>query len=144
MPDTLVAEIGTGVIVEWNGKFLVSRRLDATKRYYNCWQFPGGHVERGEMCGPAAAREFGEETGLEPAEGERWAFVPAHYYEGHAAEEGWITFFFHIVFDEEPQLPTNPEPHKHTDWEWKTEAEILALENILPGIPYVFNLRKKA
>jgi len=53
---------GVGVLV-WRGRqLLLGKRLLAGGGY--CWQFPGGHMEKGESVSACGRREVLEETGL--------------------------------------------------------------------------------
>jgi 8-oxo-dGTP diphosphatase len=55
--------IGSAVLVEHNGKFLLGERNK--KNYNGYWVIPGGRVEFGETLEDAGRREIKEETGLE-------------------------------------------------------------------------------
>jgi 8-oxo-dGTP diphosphatase len=55
--------IGSAVLVENNGKFLLGERNK--KNYNGYWVIPGGRVEFGETLEDAGKREIKEETGIE-------------------------------------------------------------------------------
>jgi 8-oxo-dGTP diphosphatase len=55
--------IGSAVLVEHEGKFLLGERNKENYRGY--WIIPGGRVEFGETLEDAGRREIKEETGLE-------------------------------------------------------------------------------
>lgn len=55
--------IGIGVLVWREKRLLLGQRIN--QHAENCWQFPGGHLERGESVSQCARREVMEETGLE-------------------------------------------------------------------------------
>jgi 8-oxo-dGTP diphosphatase len=55
--------LGSAVIVEKDGKFLLGERNK--KNYRGFWVLPGGRVSYGETIKDAAVREIKEETGLD-------------------------------------------------------------------------------
>jgi 8-oxo-dGTP diphosphatase len=55
--------VGSAVIVEKDGKFLLGKRNK--KNYRGYWVFPGGGVRWGESIQDAAVREIKEETNLD-------------------------------------------------------------------------------
>ena len=55
--------LGSAVIVEKDGRFLLGERNKKNKRGF--WLFPGGRVNYGETIKNAAIRETKEETGLD-------------------------------------------------------------------------------
>jgi 8-oxo-dGTP diphosphatase len=55
--------IGSAVLVEHEGKFLLGERNKESYRGY--WVIPGGRVEFGETVEDAGKREIKEETGLD-------------------------------------------------------------------------------
>ncbi|MCI4367188.1 MAG: A/G-specific adenine glycosylase, partial [Thermoplasmata archaeon] len=59
------------VVLERNGRWLVQRRT-APGLLQGLWEFPGGHLEKGETPEIAARRELFEETG--------WKAGPFQYY----------------------------------------------------------------
>ncbi|WP_211589015.1 nucleotide triphosphate diphosphatase NUDT15 [Allorhizocola rhizosphaerae] len=61
-----VIQVGVGVFVFRNGKFLMGQRLGAHGE--GTWSVPGGHPEFGEELEDTAAREVKEETGLSIAD----------------------------------------------------------------------------
>ena len=50
------------MISDGNGNVLVQDKKNCST--WHGWNFPGGHVEKGEYVGPAVIREMKEETGL--------------------------------------------------------------------------------
>lgn len=56
-------KVGSAVIVEKDGKFLLGKRNK--KNYHGYWVIPGGGVRWGETIKQAAIREIKEETGLD-------------------------------------------------------------------------------
>jgi 8-oxo-dGTP diphosphatase len=59
VPDA-APTIVTVAVVERDGRFLVTRRLDGT-HLAGCWEFPGGKCEPGEEPAECLAREIREE-----------------------------------------------------------------------------------
>lgn len=57
----LVVTVG---VVEYDGRFLITRRVDKVPMWHHKWQLPGGKVEPGETPEDAVRREIREETGL--------------------------------------------------------------------------------
>ena len=55
--------IGSAVLVEHEGKFLLGERNK--KNYFGYWVIPGGRVNWGETIQDAGLREIKEETGLD-------------------------------------------------------------------------------
>ena len=56
-------KVGSAVLVEKDGKFLLGKRNKAN--YRNYWVIPGGGVKWGESIRDAGIREIKEETGLD-------------------------------------------------------------------------------
>jgi 8-oxo-dGTP diphosphatase len=71
-------------VIEQNGRFLVSRRLQDT-HLAGCWEFPGGKVHDGESHEDALQREIAEElsTGIS---GLRRIFHTSHAYPERTVE----------------------------------------------------------
>ena len=55
-------KVGTGALLEREGRLLLLRRADAPFR--DCWNLPAGYVEADESPAAAVVREAYEETGL--------------------------------------------------------------------------------
>jgi 8-oxo-dGTP diphosphatase len=75
MPERIVV---VAAVIEQNGRFLVSRRLNDT-HLAGYWEFPGGKVHAGENHEDALQREIAEElsTGIS---GLRSIFHTSHAY----------------------------------------------------------------
>ncbi|MBI2222480.1 MAG: (deoxy)nucleoside triphosphate pyrophosphohydrolase [Acidobacteria bacterium] len=61
MPDSITV---VAAVVERDGAFLVTRRLDGT-HLAGMWEFPGGKCDPGESHGACLAREMREELAVE-------------------------------------------------------------------------------
>ena len=70
MPDRSPVDVAVGVLIDTDGRFLVTSR-PAGKVYAGHWEFPGGKVEAGESIEAALQRELHEELGISigPAQG---------------------------------------------------------------------------
>lgn len=69
--DRPVTEVAVGVLVQADGRFLLTSR-PAGKVYAGYWEFPGGKLERGESVEQALQRELHEELGIEVLDIQRW------------------------------------------------------------------------
>jgi len=69
--DRPVTEVAVGVLVQPDGRFLLTSR-PAGKVYAGYWEFPGGKLEAGESVEQALARELHEELGIEALEIQPW------------------------------------------------------------------------
>jgi mutator protein MutT len=97
MPERIVV---VAAVVERNGRFLVTRRLDGT-HLAGCWEFPGGKVHEGETHEAALAREISEELNAGIAN-LRKIFQTAHTYPERTVE---LHFFRgELMGDPEPML----------------------------------------
>lgn len=114
--------MGTAVIVRHNGKVLLSKRLSGAKDGVGKWACPGGGLEPTDCDIIAgAARELLEETGLVMSRG----YVHQAVEEGRRAKDGvpYLTVFVVCEVDDISTL-CNPEPHKHTDWQWFAPGQL--------------------
>jgi mutator protein MutT len=87
-------------VVERDGRFLLTRRLEGT-HLSGTWEFPGGKCEPGESHEACLARELREELALEADIGEE-VFAVEHAYPGRT-----VRLHFRrcaIAGDPEPQL----------------------------------------
>lgn len=62
-PDRPVTEVAVGVLIDVQGRFLLTSRPPG-KVYEGCWEFPGGKLEPGETVAEALRRELQEEIGV--------------------------------------------------------------------------------
>lgn len=63
MKTDMQPRVGVGVIVCWDGKFLLCLRKGSHAA--GTWSIPGGHLEFGETIEECAKRELREEMGIE-------------------------------------------------------------------------------
>ena len=64
MDESLVYQVSCGMLI-CAGRVLLVHRSSSKARYPNVWDFPGGHLERGENSRQALVRELREELGVE-------------------------------------------------------------------------------
>lgn len=114
---------------------LMGRRLKSVG--YQCWSFPGGHVEFDETPQKTGARELREETGLviEPEELELVDCVSSvHQTEVHeysrkieVTQKHYITILYSLDYSRERHgLPKNLEPNKTDGWYWMPFTDAMA------------------
>ena len=124
--------VGVGVIAmrKDTGQVLLSKRL--VEHMNGMWSLPGGHIEVGESIYKCAARELLEETGLILSDID-WKLEPQISQDLYQATgKHYLTFFISGLVTN-PDALHNPEPHKHTDWEWFTPHDWLP-ENLEPSV----------
>ncbi|KRI01570.1 NUDIX domain-containing protein [Curvibacter sp. PAE-UM] len=69
--DRPVTEVAVGVLIQPDGRFLLTSRPDG-KVYAGYWEFPGGKLEAGESVAQALERELHEELGIEALAIQPW------------------------------------------------------------------------
>jgi 8-oxo-dGTP diphosphatase len=77
-PDRPVTEVAVGVLIDDDGRFLLTSR-PAGKVYAGYWEFPGGKVEAGESIEAALRRELHEELGITIAAAQPWQVLVMDY-----------------------------------------------------------------
>lgn len=65
LPTKKTKTAGVAVLAEDTGRVLMLQRSLTGKKDGGKWEFPGGHVEKGEAHHEAAVREWEEETGIQ-------------------------------------------------------------------------------
>jgi 8-oxo-dGTP diphosphatase len=91
-PTVVVA----AAVIERNGRFLVTRRLEGT-HLAGRWEFPGGKCEPGESPGACLVREIREELAATAQVG-RLILITRHAYPERTVE----LHFFSATVDDEP------------------------------------------
>lgn len=74
-----IISVAVGILYNHHGDVLLSWR-NALKIPGNCWEFPGGKIEKGETAHQALCRELNEEIGIDVKNAEP-LFSFAHEYE---------------------------------------------------------------
>lgn len=69
--DRPVTEVAVGVLVQPDGRFLLTSRPEG-KVYAGYWEFPGGKLEAGESVAQALTRELHEELGIDALAIQPW------------------------------------------------------------------------
>lgn len=106
----------TAAVVERDGAFLVTRRLEGT-HLAGCWEFPGGKCEAGEALEACLEREILEELGCVARVGAR-VYAVTHDYPERTVE---LHFFA-------CELTGDPQPLIGQEIRWTPRAELSALE----------------
>ena len=70
-PDRAPVDVAVGVLIDADGRFLVTSRPQG-KVYAGYWEFPGGTLEAGESVEQALHRELHEELGIHIGAVHRW------------------------------------------------------------------------
>jgi mutator protein MutT len=87
----------TAAVIERDGTFLLTRRLEGT-HLAGCWEFPGGKCNPGETLGDCLTREIREELDAEIDVGEE-ILATTHDYADRRIE----LRFFRCVLKTEPR-----------------------------------------
>jgi mutator protein MutT len=106
----------TAAVVERDGTFLLTRRLDGT-HLAGTWEFPGGKCEDGEALAACLRREVLEELGVDAEVGDE-VFTVRHAYPGKTVQ---LHFFA-------CRLRGEPHPLLGQQMRWVPRAELATLE----------------
>lgn len=108
----------TGILRD-NDEFLVVKRSENDDLYPGAWEFPGGHLEKGETLKDCLKRELFEEIGYDSV------FNPiiTHYYDEVKEKNG------ELIHDLEIDFIVNVDSSKiniklsneHCDYKWVTK-----------------------
>lgn len=93
----MITLVVTAAVVEREGAFLVTRRLEGT-HLAGAWEFPGGKCDPGESLDDCMRREILEELGVGCRVGAELVTI-AHTYPDRVVE----LHFFSCTLDAEPQ-----------------------------------------
>lgn len=113
-------------------KYLMLKRNAGKKHFPNHWDFPGGHCEPPEDIKTCAERRIIEETGLNAK-----ALEEVASYEMDIEDAGHPTHRYH-VYDTKSYFGEVRMSAEHTEYQWMTQEEILALELLEPYIRLYF------
>ena len=109
----------TGILRDCN-YFLIVKRSDDDLLYPGAWEFPGGHLEKGETIIKGLKRELKEEIGFD----QEFNPIITHYYD-EIKNDNYnleIDFIIDVKMDEVDIKLS----HEHTDYKWVTkDSELL-------------------
>ena len=123
------------MILSRDGQVFVGKRIDST---LDAWQMPQGGIDPGEDALPAAIREVGEETGIDPALIKLVAEAPEELYydlpeeligklwkgKWRGQRQRWFLFEF-LGEDSDVDIATgHPE---FSAWKWAYPADITGM-----------------
>lgn len=122
-----VLMVGAGIFVlDEQDRLLMMMRRDN-----ECWGFPGGSTEPGEVVEDAARRETLEEANIEIGEMSLFGVFsgPELYYKYPNGDEVYNVTIMYLSRDWQGDIQISDE---HTEWRWFAATEIP--ENISPPI----------
>lgn len=119
-PDRPVTDVAVGVLIDPQGRFLLTSRPPG-KVYAGYWEFPGGKVEAGESVAQALRRELQEEIGVTVGAVHPWREQVVDY--PHAL----VRLHFCKVFDWSGEL------HMHEGQQFAWQTLPVTVAPILPG-----------
>jgi mutator protein MutT len=114
VPDSRI--VVSAAVVERDGRFLVTRRLDGT-HLAGFWEFPGGKCEPPESLRDCLVREIREELGCDARVGREMLAV-AHTYPERVVE---LHFF-------DCSLEGDPRPLLGQEVRWVTGRDLAGLQ----------------
>jgi 8-oxo-dGTP diphosphatase len=115
-PDARRAIVVAAAVIERNGTFLVTRRLEGT-HLAGCWEFPGGKCEAAETPEECLRRELREELEVDARIGAE-ILTTVHPYEDRTIE-----LRFHRC-----ELAGEPHPRLGQSMRWVSREELRKLE----------------
>lgn len=116
MPGPFSRIVVTAAVVEREGAFLLTRRLDGT-HLAGHWEFPGGKVHAGETLQECLAREIREELDAEIAVGDE-ILATVHDYPERSIE---LRFF-------RCTLRSEPKPILGQEMRWVPLGELASIQ----------------
>lgn len=118
--------IAVGVI-EHEGRFLITRRLDEISILNGQWEFPGGKIEFGETPVEGLLRELREETGLVVHSPELLG-IHSHVWDLPDRQVQVFLMFYRVQADTDTVTLLTEE---NDAYQWVTLPEYLAIPNVL-------------
>lgn len=104
--------------------FLIVKRNENDEFYPGCWEFPGGHLENGEIIKDGLKRELYEEIGFDKS----FNHIISHYSDEIKVKKGKIIYVLEIDFiinvnRNDISIKLSDE---HSDYKWvKKDSEYL-------------------
>jgi len=105
----------TAAVVERDGRFLVTRRLEGT-HLGGYWEFPGGKCEPGETIAACLTRELEEELGVGASVGDE-ILTTTHAYPDRSVELHFLSCALHGT----------PVPQNGQEMRWVPREELATL-----------------
>jgi 8-oxo-dGTP diphosphatase len=106
----------TAAVIERDGRFLVTRRLEGT-HLEGLWEFPGGKIQEGESLVDGLSREIFEELGTGAIVGDE-IFRVTHDYAGRS-----VTLHFFAC-----SLTGDPRPLLGQQMRWVARKDLRSLQ----------------
>jgi len=116
VPDPISRIVVTAAVIEREGSFLLTRRLDGT-HLAGHWEFPGGKVHAGETLQECLAREIREELDAGIAVGDE-ILATVHDYPERSIE---LRFF-------RCTLTSEPTPMMGQEMRWVPLGELASIQ----------------
>ena len=113
---TTAVIVVTAAVIERDGRFLMTRRLEGT-HLAGAWEFPGGKCDPDESLTACLQRELVEELGTRSTIG-REVFTVEHAYPQRTVR----LHFFETTISDEPRALLGQEMR------WVTQAELQTLD----------------
>lgn len=130
--------VGIGaVIVDTEGKMLLSKRGPKAKNERGKWEFPGGGVEFGDTMEETIKREMKEELGITI---ETYQQLPVLDHIIRDEDQHWITSGF--ISKIRKGTPTIHEPEKCSAIGWFSLSQMAKMELSVPTKAYLKILKK--
>ena len=103
-------------ILRDNDKFLIVKRDENDKLYPGAWEFPGGHLEDGELLKDGLKRELMEEIGFN----DDFEPIITHYYDEIKEKNNKLVHDLEIDFlvDVEMKDVNVRLSDEHSDYKW--------------------------
>lgn len=121
--------------ISHDGKILMQKRSNSSKRFPGFWAGPGGHVDEGEDVLTAAIREVKEEAGVEISGKDIKLKVIASHNHLNLNE----IFFCFVFLATIPTFQEVAEPTEEGEPKWIPIRELLKMDNVFPPASYYFD-----
>lgn len=135
MYNTPCPIVGIGNMI-FNSKqeILLGERISKKIDYYNCWAFPGGHVEKNESYTQASLRETKEECGLVGLTNTRLYAV----LQNTGIDRVHTAFLTTSDLIDDDEIPVLNEPENFRQWRWFSIQDAQRLHLYLPTLVCIF------